>query len=68
MDDDGEQLAESMRQRSHVRIVSWDGLLETAERLHREYLDLMTRRAPSDDPRIVALSDLNDESDEEVDR
>lgn len=65
MDGDGEQLAESMRQRGQVRIVSWDGLLETAERLHREYLDLMTRRAPSDDPRIIALSDLNNETDED---
>jgi hypothetical protein len=36
-------------------VVSWDGLLETAERPHREFLDVVKLRAPQDDPRIQAL-------------
>ncbi|WFR84202.1 ATP-binding protein [Arthrobacter sp. Y-9] len=37
------------------RISPWDHLLEAAERLHREYLDVITERAPQDDPRIQAI-------------
>ncbi|MFI7585060.1 ATP-binding protein, partial [Kocuria sp. M1N1S27] len=37
------------------RISPWDHLLEAAERLHLEYLDVITERAPQDDPRIRAI-------------
>lgn len=42
------------------RISPWDHLLEAAERLHREFLDVVTERAPQADPRIRAL--IEDES------
>lgn len=38
---------------------SWDNLLTTAESMHKEFLDAVTKRAPSDDPRIVQLSKEN---------
>ena len=37
------------------RISPWDHLLEAAERLHRDYLDVIAERAPQDDPRIQAI-------------
>ncbi|MEE9965098.1 MAG: ATP-binding protein [Propionicimonas sp.] len=37
------------------RIEPWDHLLEAAERLHRDYLDVITERAPQDDPRIQTI-------------
>jgi len=59
MDTDAEYLADRLRESGDLIIVTWDGLLETAQRLHREYLDLMKSRAPSDDPRILAMSSLD---------
>lgn len=41
-----------------IEVVTWDGLLETAERLHREFLDVVKSRAPQDDPRIEAIDEL----------
>lgn len=38
-----------------IHVVTWDKLLEDAERLHREYLDIVKARAPEDDPRIQQL-------------
>lgn len=38
---------------------SWGNLLTTAESMHKEFLDAVTKRAPSDDPRIVQLSKEN---------
>jgi hypothetical protein len=61
MDPDAEALADRLRTSGDALIVSWDGLLETAQRLHREYLDLMKSRAPKDDPRIVAMPDIDDD-------
>ncbi len=40
-------------------IRKWDNLLKTAESMHREFLDAVTKRAPHDDPRIVQLSEEN---------
>ena len=40
---------------SGYRISPWGHLLEAAERLHREYLDVIAERAPQDDPRIQAI-------------
>ena len=39
---------------------TWDNLLTTAESMHKEFLDAVTKRAPSDDPRIVQLSKENE--------
>lgn len=36
---------------------TWRGLLEEAERTHRDYLKVVQSRAPQDDPRIDALDD-----------
>ena len=41
--------------KSGYRISPWDHLLEAAERLHRDYLDVIAERAPQDDPRIQAI-------------
>jgi RecB family endonuclease NucS len=60
MDPEAEDLASRLRDTGDVIITSWSGLLETAQRLHREYLDLMKSRAPGDDPRIVAIADLDE--------
>lgn len=62
MDSAGRKLADRLRTNGDALIVTWDGLLTTAKRLHREYFDLMVSRAPSDDPRIEALNDLDHES------
>ncbi|MFL6162705.1 MAG: ATP-binding protein [Jatrophihabitantaceae bacterium] len=58
MDEDGRQFADRMKDRGDMIIESWDALLETAQRLHKEYLEVVTSRAPSDDPRIEALAQL----------
>jgi hypothetical protein len=39
---------------------TWNGLLEQAERLHRDYLKVVRGRAPADDPRLEGLEDLKD--------
>jgi hypothetical protein len=38
-----------------MTVVTWDKLLEDAERLHREYLDVVKARAPENDPRVGNL-------------
>ena len=45
-------------------VVTWSSLLETAQRLHRDYLDVVKARAPHDDPRIVALNAIDDTNDD----
>ena len=40
-------------------IRTWDNLLKTAESMHKEFLEAVTKRAPHDDPRIVQLSEEN---------
>ena len=67
MDNAGRALADRMRASGDALIVTWEGLLTTAKRLHREYFDLMMSRAPSDDPRIEALSKLDHEAVDEGD-
>jgi hypothetical protein len=42
-----------------MTVVTWDRLLEDAERFHREFLALVKSRAPEDDPRIQEL-DIDD--------
>jgi RecB family endonuclease NucS len=59
MDELGRNHADRLRQ-AGMNIVTWDSLLETAERLHREYLDLVKSRAPQEDPRIQALNDIDE--------
>jgi RecB family endonuclease NucS len=54
---------EILRMRTdRMYVVTWDELLETAERLHREFLDVVKARAPKDDPRIKALPKLSGKS------
>ena len=60
MDEDARELASRMRDSGDVLIITWSGLLETAERLHKEYLELVTSRAPANDPRIEALAGIDD--------
>jgi hypothetical protein len=48
-------------EKSGIMVVTWDALLQTAERLHREFLEVVKARAPQDDPRIASLPDLEDE-------
>lgn len=43
---------------SGIYVVTWTDLLETAERLHFEFLDVVKARAPKEDPRIERLDDL----------
>lgn len=38
---------------------TWENLLTTAETMHQEFLNAVTKRAPHDDPRIVQLSKEN---------
>lgn len=45
-----------------ISVVTWDKLLEDAERFHREYLDIVKARAPEDDPRIRDLPAVEDET------
>jgi RecB family endonuclease NucS len=68
MDAEAADLADRLRQTGDVQIVSWGGLLETAQRLHREYLDLVKSRAPAGDPRIEAIGSLDEERDGDGDR
>lgn len=35
---------------------TWDDLLRNARRMHREFFDVVKKRAPAEDPRIVELS------------
>jgi len=48
------ELIKSLEQ-SGIHVRTWMNLLETAERLHREFLDVVKGRAPADDPRIMEL-------------
>lgn len=48
-----------------IEVVTWNQLLETAERLHREFLDVVKSRAPQDDPRIEAIDELPLDEDED---
>ncbi len=62
--------AEEKKQRLHkagMYVVTWRQLLETAERLHREFLAVVKSRAPQDDPRIQALEADEPQTTEEVD-
>jgi hypothetical protein len=38
---------------------TWQDLLRTTESLHREFLEVVKRRAPTGDPRITELDELN---------
>lgn len=59
MRDNAKQKAQRL-ERDGIEIVTWDQLLETAERLHREFLDVVKARAPKDDPRIERLEAIED--------
>jgi Histidine kinase-, DNA gyrase B-, and HSP90-like ATPase len=50
-----------------ISVVTWDKLLEDAERLHREYLEIVKARAPEDDPRIQGLSTVDGEGQTDTD-
>ncbi len=43
-------------------IRSWSNLLTTAEAMHKEFLDVVKMRAPSDDPRMKELSGTDSSS------
>ncbi len=43
-------------------IRAWGNLLTTAEAMHKEFLDVVKMRAPSDDPRMKGLSTDEPES------
>lgn len=43
-----------------IYVRTWDHLLEVTERLHREFLEVVKRRAPADDPRIQAMGASGD--------
>ena len=47
-------------------MVTWDKLLEDAERLHRECREILKARAPEDDPRIQDLAVVEDEAPAEI--
>ena len=46
---------------SNMFIEPWEKLWRDAERLHRDYLDVMRSRADADDSRIVGLDALDDD-------
>ncbi|MEK6720837.1 MAG: ATP-binding protein [Chloroflexota bacterium] len=58
---DGEGEKRRLRD-DHISVVTWDKLLQDAERLHREYLEIVKARAPEDDPRIQDLAVVEDEA------
>lgn len=51
-----------MARKVGIEVRTWDQLLGVAERIHREYLDVVKARAPEDDPRIRNLPPVDDES------
>lgn len=65
IDPEAQSMVERLRASGDAIIISWTSLLETAQRLHREYLDLMKSRAPEDDPRISALGELDAQEDDD---
>lgn len=44
---------------------TWDDLLRNARRMHQEFFDVVKKRAPAEDPRIVELSSEHAENDPE---
>jgi RecB family endonuclease NucS len=58
-DSDREYFANAAK--SNIVTHTWRGLLEKAERLHRDYLDVVRARAQPDDPRIERLDTATEE-------
>lgn len=50
-----QQLADTYQRDGVLDIRKWHNLLDTTEALHAEYLDVVTKRAPQDDPRIQRI-------------
>lgn len=48
--------------RDGIEVVTWEQLLETAERQHRDFLEVVKSRAPQDDPRLQAIPPIDDET------
>ena len=46
-------------EKDSVYVKTWHELLDTAERIHRDFLDAMTKRAPSD-PRVQSLGPMDE--------
>jgi len=42
-----------------IHVTTWQDLLRTTESLHREFLEVVKKRAPSDDPRMQDLAELS---------
>lgn len=42
-----------------IYVKKWTDLLRTAKYLHREFFELMRKRAPKDDPRIIDLKNIS---------
>ena len=51
----------SRLKRDGMYIETWDSLLDNAERLHREFLDVMKARGNPEDPRISRLDSTREE-------
>ena len=54
--------AESGQKAGNFERRTWENLLTTAKTMHAEFLDAVTKRAPSDDPRIAELTDMKTEN------
>lgn len=50
-----QQIADTYQRDGVFDIRKWHNLLDTTEMLHAEYLDVVTKRAPQDDPRIERI-------------
>ena len=59
-DGTGPQITRMAKDGNYVE--SWEKLWSDAERLHRDYLDVMRSRASADDSRIIALGQLDEAS------
>lgn len=58
IDGDQGELIRSLA-RDGIKVMMWDSVLKRTEDLHRDFLDVVKRRAPSDDPRIKDLNAVN---------
>ena len=56
---DGTAELRNMLEQNGIYTRTWQDLLRTTERLHKEFLDVVKRRAPANDPRIEALDELD---------
>ncbi|MEK7281310.1 MAG: hypothetical protein AAB037_03025, partial [Chloroflexota bacterium] len=48
--------------RDEIYVRTWDELLQSTEKLHKEFLEVVKRRAPAEDPRMKALEESAEET------